>query len=99
MRDRQAFRSNQRLSPPAQTLDRRAHLRLARKMSKARKGLGMPQSQEPRFPPPRLYSPHAAKALQPHNVLGRTLSGLRRTIRFLPTRARAELGAGARRLE
>src|SRR6516165_776188 len=39
-RDRQALRSGQGLPRSAQALDRRAHLRLARSLPKARQGLG-----------------------------------------------------------
>src|SRR6476469_7935386 len=45
-------------------LDCRAHHRLARSVSPARQGLGEPQSQRSRLPPPRIHPPHAQKALQ-----------------------------------
>src|SRR5512132_4338914 len=63
-RDRQALRSSAALRRLAQTLDRRADLRLARTMPKARQGLGMPQSQSTRLPQARLHPSHAAKTMQ-----------------------------------
>ena len=63
-RDRQTLRSSPTLRRPAQTLDRRANLRLARTMPKARQGLGVPQSQGARLPQARLYPPHDAKTMQ-----------------------------------
>ena len=63
-RDRQAIRSGKTLRRLAQTLDRRAHLRLARTMPQARQGLGVPQSQSARVPQARLHPPHVEKAMQ-----------------------------------
>ena len=54
----------QGLRRAAQTMDRRANLRLARTMPTARQGLGVPQSQGARLPQARFYPPHAAKAMQ-----------------------------------
>jgi hypothetical protein len=48
----------------AQTLDRRTHIRLARPLPTTGQGLGMPQSQGARLPPPRLHPPHAPKTMQ-----------------------------------
>src|SRR5258708_23371876 len=62
--DHQTPASGQRICSPAQTLDRGAHHRVAQPLSKARQGLGKPQSQAPRILASRLNSPHAAKALQ-----------------------------------
>ena len=64
-RDRQALGSSPRLHRPAQTLNRRTHIRLARPLSTTGQGLGMPQPQGARLPAPRLDPPHAAKAIQP----------------------------------
>jgi hypothetical protein len=60
---RQAFRSRQGICGLAQTLDRRAHFRLAQSMSKARQGLGEPQSKSAPVLAPRLIPPHAQKTL------------------------------------
>ena len=46
-----------------QALDRRAHHCLAQSLPPARQGLGKPQPQCARLPPPRLHPPHAQKAL------------------------------------
>ena len=67
-RDRQALGSSPRLHRPAQTLDRRTHIRLARPLSTTSQGLGMPQPQSARLPAPRLDPPHAAKAMQPRMI-------------------------------
>ena len=45
-------------------LDRRTHLRLARPLPATGQGLGMPQPQGARLPPPRFHPPHAAKTMQ-----------------------------------
>src|SRR6516225_5896832 len=63
-RDRQAIGPRQRLPRSAQALDRRTHPRLAWPLPQTRQGLGMPQPQGARLPPPRLHPPHAAKAMQ-----------------------------------
>ena len=63
-RDRQTLRSSSTLRRLAQTMDRRANLRLARTMPKARQGLGVPQSQGARLPQARFYPPHDAKTMQ-----------------------------------
>ena len=62
-RNRQTSRSRQRLRRRTQALDRRAHHWLAQSMPSARQGLGEPQPQRARLPPPRLDPPHAQKAL------------------------------------
>ena len=54
----------QRLRRSAQALDRRANLRMARKMPPPRQGLGMLQSQSTRIPQTRLHPPYATKAMQ-----------------------------------
>jgi site-specific DNA recombinase len=46
------------------TAVRRAHDRLARTVSKTGQGLGVPQSESPRFPQARLHPTYAAKAMQ-----------------------------------
>src|SRR5208283_1931641 len=68
-RDRQAVGSGQDLCRPAQALDRRTHACLARPLPTVGQGLGMPQPQGARLPPPRLHPPHAAKTMQPHMKL------------------------------
>src|SRR5271168_895531 len=45
-------------------MDRRANLRLARTMPKARQGLGVPQPQGARLPQARFHPPHDAKTMQ-----------------------------------
>src|SRR6202012_495683 len=77
-RNRQALGSGEGLHRVAQTLDRRAHLRLARTMPPSRQGLGMPHPQSARLPAPRLYPSDAPKAMQSNlNVSGQTLSNER----------------------
>ena len=63
-RNRQTIGSGQRLRRPAQALDRRTHPRLAWPLPQTGQGLGMPQPQGARLPPPRLHPPHATKAMQ-----------------------------------
>jgi len=62
-RNRQAFRSGQRIYRPTQALDRRAHHCLAQSLQKACQRLGEPQSQGACFLAPRLNPPHAPKTL------------------------------------
>ena len=64
--DIQAIGSGQGLRRPAQALDRRTHLCLARPLPTVGQGLGMPQPQGARISPPRLHPPHAAKTMQSH---------------------------------
>ena len=64
-RDRQALRSSPALRRPAQTLARRANLRLARAMPKAGQGLGMSQPQGARLPQARFHSPQLRKLCNP----------------------------------
>ena len=58
---RQAIRSRQGLRRAAQAMDRRAHLRSARSMPKARQGLGVPQCQGACLPETRLHPPYDQK--------------------------------------
>jgi hypothetical protein len=81
-RDRQTLRSSPTLRRLAQTMDRRANLRLARTMPKARQGLGVPQSQGARLPQARFHPPHDAKTMQfkmmfPDRLLGTSQAGIR----------------------
>ncbi len=56
--------TGQKIRRVAKALDRRAHLRLARKMPQARARLGELQSESARLPAPRLDPPHVEKAMQ-----------------------------------
>src|SRR6266568_5249342 len=64
-RDRQALRPGQRLPRPAQTLDRRAHHRLAEPLPQAGQGLGKSQPQGACLPAPGINPPDVAKTMQP----------------------------------
>ena len=56
--------SSHRLRRAPKALDRRTHIRLARPLPTTGQGLGMPQPQGARLPPPRLNPSHAAKTMQ-----------------------------------
>jgi hypothetical protein len=56
-----AFRLGQGICGLAQTVDRRAHIRLAQSVPQARQGLGKPHSQGASVLAPHLNPPHAQK--------------------------------------
>src|SRR4249919_748952 len=69
------FRSGQRICGLAQTLDRRAHHRVAQSLPKACQGLGESQPKSARVLAPCLNPPHAQKTQQsglksPDGLLG-----------------------------
>ena len=66
-RDRQAVGSSHTLRRAPKALDRRTHIRLARPLPTTGQGLGMPQPQGARLPPPRFNPSHAAKTMQSRN--------------------------------